>query len=227
MVQSRRIGWLVAIVAVVSLLAAPLPALATLTVNIAGPGGYTQSLSTGGTSIAFMDTIADVGVLNVVSAVTGNGPPFSFLDLTWVLSSLSGSGGEFSIIASADFFTFPASGSSRLTSTLTNTVALGSGPAIGQQWVDLGNHLFAAAPLPDLSIFTPGSQSGSFNQASVNFSSLSPYSITDQAIVTLGANSLVAGNLQSTVVPEPITMFLGGTGLLIFGYAGRKRLLGR
>jgi hypothetical protein len=30
-----------------------------------------------------------------------------------------------------------------------------------------------------------------------------------------------------TPVPEPITMFLGGTGLLALGYAARKRLFGR
>ena len=33
-------------------------------------------------------------------------------------------------------------------------------------------------------------------------------------------------NTNCTPVPEPITMFLGGTGLAILGYAARKRLLG-
>lgn len=32
--------------------------------------------------------------------------------------------------------------------------------------------------------------------------------------------------LTTTPVPEPITMFLAGTGLLLFGYAARKRLFG-
>jgi hypothetical protein len=31
----------------------------------------------------------------------------------------------------------------------------------------------------------------------------------------------------ATVVPEPITAFLGGTALLLMGYLGRRRLLGR
>jgi hypothetical protein len=33
-------------------------------------------------------------------------------------------------------------------------------------------------------------------------------------------------SVPDTPVPEPITMFLGGTGLLILGYAARKRLFG-
>jgi hypothetical protein len=35
-----------------------------------------------------------------------------------------------------------------------------------------------------------------------------------------------AGCTAATPVPEPITMFLGGTGLLALGYAARKRLFG-
>jgi hypothetical protein len=35
-----------------------------------------------------------------------------------------------------------------------------------------------------------------------------------------------AGCAATTPVPEPITMFLGGTGLLALGYAARKRLFG-
>lgn len=35
-----------------------------------------------------------------------------------------------------------------------------------------------------------------------------------------------AGCTATTPVPEPITMFLGGTGLLTLGYAARKRLFG-
>ena len=34
-------------------------------------------------------------------------------------------------------------------------------------------------------------------------------------------------NSNCTPVPEPLTMFLGGTGLFALGYAGRKRLFGR
>ena len=34
-------------------------------------------------------------------------------------------------------------------------------------------------------------------------------------------------NAPATVVPEPVTMFLGGTGLILLGYRGRRRLFGR
>jgi len=40
---------------------------------------------------------------------------------------------------------------------------------------------------------------------------------------TIGGSSITSQS-ACTPVPEPITMFLGGTGLLILGYAARKRL---
>ena len=41
-----------------------------------------------------------------------------------------------------------------------------------------------------------------------------------------GTNVATTSNSACAPVPEPITMFLGGTGLLALGYAARKRLFG-
>lgn len=50
--------------------------------------------------------------------------------------------------------------------------------------------------------------------------------ITDRLNRTLGPNASTAGDVQSTVAPEPVTMFLGGTGLLII-YVIWRCLFGR
>lgn len=42
-----------------------------------------------------------------------------------------------------------------------------------------------------------------------------------------GSSGSSDGTCGSTPIPEPMTMFLGGTGLLALGYAGRKRLFSR
>jgi len=42
-----------------------------------------------------------------------------------------------------------------------------------------------------------------------------------------GNQGAVSGDAVLTPVPEPATMFLGGLGLIAFGYAARRRLFGR
>jgi len=55
----------------------------------------------------------------------------------------------------------------------------------------------------------------------------SPHCNVEQ-LVAASYNCFDAGSILivSTVVPEPVTMFLGGTGLLLLGYAARRRLFG-
>ncbi len=49
----------------------------------------------------------------------------------------------------------------------------------------------------------------------------------DNCSGSVDGSAVPASNVTCTPAPEPITMFLGGTGLLALGYAGRKRLFSR
>jgi hypothetical protein len=152
------------------------------------------------------------------------GPLSSKLSLGWVLGGTSPGGGSIVVTASATDFDFPPSGAN---STLISSVGgnASEGSVTAQQWVDLANGLFF------LGTVTPDAQ-GPFTTdpfssiQSATFTSPAKYSITDQLSLSVNAGASINGGLESTVVPEPVTMFLGGTGLLMLTYAARRRLFG-
>jgi hypothetical protein len=229
-----------------ALLLTPLPALAVFdfAINIQGPGAYAVP---GGITIidnAPEDQNSNTGQMqlttgsNGLPAIPGFGlsfeiaqsnspgaPPFALLDVVWGLNSLGGTGGTIQVTTSADNYGFPpVGGSSILTSTVSGNA--GSGSVTAQQWVDLANGLFV------LGAVTPGVQVASIGgfsntASSAGFTPTGFYSITDRLNLTLGPNDVMGGDLTSTVVPEPVTMFLGGTGLLMLTCAARRRLFGR
>jgi hypothetical protein len=254
MARSGGRGSLVAVATALALLAAPLPALALFAVNIQAPGGpaaYTGSGITvfdnasGDLAPASNQILLMAGLSPGLPGITG----FSFsvggalstspgglapplLSLNWFVQADSAGPNAIQITTSSTGYTLPPTGTaSALTSAVSGTFAgATSGSVTAQQWVDLGDNLFATVgPL-----VTPGPQ-GPFpsptpfsNTASVGFTSATPYSMTDRVNLSLGGvGATSAGALSSTVVPEPVTMFLGGTGLLMLTYAARKRLFGR
>ena len=164
-------------------------------------------------------------------------PGPSLLSLTWLVQANSADPNTIQITASSTGYTLPPTGTaSSLISAVSFTFAgATSGFITAQQWVDLSNgHFATAGPLP-VGLVTPGAQgpypispSAFSNTASVGFTSATPYSITDRVNLSLGGvGATSGGTLSSTVAPEPVTMFLGGTGLLMLTYAARRRLFGR
>jgi PEP-CTERM motif-containing protein len=241
MARSYGRGSLVAVVAGLVLLAAPFPALADFAVRIQGPDGFDQTVSDNGPRDTFVDPLANphaIGtssliegsILSINAAITNTpgGPPSSFLSLNWFLSSsLVAPTGPVTVTASATGYTFPLSGVSSVLRSDVGGILGGTASVTAQQWVDLGDGLFAVVgPTPGAQ--GPFSTPPTFSDTKyIGFISATFYSITDKVILTLGPSSLTSGTLTSTVVPEPITMFLGGTGVLMLGYAARRRLFGR
>ena len=85
---------------------------------------------------------------------------------------------------------------------------------------------------------TPNGGPGNPTTATFTFANALPTGLTSSAFdvhVTYSGNcsgwvdgtlsGSASSNTNCTPVPEPITMFLGGTGLALLGYAARKRLL--
>lgn len=246
---------LVAVMTALALLAVPFPALALFAVNIQAPGGPGTYLGAGLTvfdnagldsnplpnriTVQVFDITGFVFSLNSAVSNSPGGPLSSQLSLNVQVESSSASETAIQVTAAATGYLFPPSGANTgLTSALGGSLAgPGSGSVTGLQWVDLGDGHFATTG-PIGPIFTPGLQSENLspvafsNTASVGFTSTAtlatPYSITDQLNLSFGGVGATAGvTLSSTVAPEPVTMFLGGTGLLMLTYAARRRLFGR
>jgi len=240
-------GFLGTLVTAFALLASPLSAPADFAINIVGPGAYIgagitvldNSLADLNPAVNQIAILAGAGGLPLIpgftlslnSALTNTpgGAPSSLVQMHSTLSSLFDVGGTVQVTASATGFTFPSNGTATSLHSAVAGTLVGDGSVSAQQWVDLTNILFG------LGAITPGLQ-GPFttaafsNTASAGFTMLAGpfgYSITDRLNLTLGPNASTSDDLQSTVVPEPITMFLGGTGLLVLGYAARRRLFGR
>lgn len=223
-------------------LASPANALADFAIEIIGPGFYAGgvvicdncpgdlNLAIGSitvvTSSASLITppipgFADGGLIQSAITNSPGGPLQALLDMHVLLSSLLNTGGTVTVLASATGYTFPpAGGTATLVSSVggTNTGASDT----FQQWADLVNALFGMGPI------TPGVQ-GPFsgaafaNVASTSFLTVTPFSLTERGIMTLGANSLTSYDFQSQVVAAPAALVLLGLGLSGVGVISWRR----
>jgi hypothetical protein len=199
-----------------------------LAINVQGPGGYNQTISTtitpGNTSLVFMAGSGGIptipGFSLQINVAVSNSPGTStiaLLDLSYTAASLGASGGVITIQASAQGYTAPASPPPlSMTSQINGNQT--SGTTTGQSWVNLSNTIFGKGSI------TPGlqAQNTTATVGPVNFTT--PYSLTSQVNLNLGAGGSASGDLNTSVLaPEPATMTLVLTGLPVLGLGLLRR----
>jgi len=185
------------------------------------------------TANAITTIITSAGFTSTVNTAITNTPGTAasggLLDLQYTISSVGGgTGGTATITASATGFTQPPQGANPLT-LMSQIGGTGTGTfnLTAAQWADTANGLFTTSGPNSVShgpfVSSPysDSKSKSFNRAAT------PYSLADQLVVTLGANSLVTGDFQSTVTgaPAPAGLFLALAGLPVLGFGYLRRRL--
>ena len=101
-------------------------------------------------------------------------------------------------------------------------VLTGGGSVLASTYVDLTNAAFGTSgPSSSFGPFSTGAFSG---ELSTSFAYSGPFSLTQVAVLTLSAGSLVSFDVHSTVtsVPEPGSLALVGLGMTIV-LASRRR----
>lgn len=154
------------------------------------------------------------------------GPAVSLLDLTWNVDAVGNTGNTLTILASTTGYTFPSAGTPATLTSLIGGTTTTAGSVTAQQWVAPNNVIFQIGA----GTFTPAAQGpfglGAFSDArTVNFTSTTPYSITERLILTVGAGGVTTGDFASQVsaaVPEPGILILLGMGLGAVGVLSRR-----
>lgn len=174
-----------------------------------GPGDLNPAVNqityisgSGGTpSIPGITANVETALTNLPGSSTG-----SFLDVNWAVEGT----GTVQIIATADGFTTP-SGLSTLNSAVGGTATNAS--VSTQQCIEPAGNCISQGP------FTTSSFSNTTSQA---FSVATPFAL-DEIVNVAVTSGLTTGDINSTLVPEPGTLLLLGSGLLGAGAFARLR----
>ena len=128
----------------------------------------------------------------------------SFIDMAWnILRTNTGGTLSIQFLASATGFQFPANGSPGvLTNQLSGNSATGGVSGTGQAWINSSNALFGTTGL------TAGAQSIFGSTTSIQFTSATPYSLTQELDFGMGPSSQTSGDFATSVVPEPAPLAL-------------------
>jgi hypothetical protein len=220
-----------------------LNAWATLSLQVTGPGGYNFTVIDNGSGdrdstpgvIDFRSgqggapSIANYNIASnlAFSNAPGNFPAGAILDITYTVSTLTtplftsnclnNDCGQIQMIVIDSDFTLPSSGlwSSHIGGTGTGTFSVSAQQCVGS----------VPNPTDCLATQGPFTNSPYASDLSTYLITLpNPFAIKDALTVTLGNNSSTTGDLQSTIVPEPSTMLLLGSGLIAVAVWARRRV---
>ncbi len=244
MMIPRRILKLLLILTGVVVLVAPTAALAVYEITVSGAvptftcvngAGCDTNPAANAITIALGENGVPIpaGIMGgTYVTFTLTGPTMSTLDVTFSLQSggMAGNiGNPLIVTASNTGYTTPASGQATLFDQINGNFTLGSSATstvTEQKWVT-ANVNFTDGPVVGTSCgllgpFHPAA-GGFSGSCSTSFNLTSPYGLVDRLSLQIGPNAGLSGDSFISVVPEPASLLLLGSGIIGLCLVLRRR----